>query len=107
MEGLLPPTLIEKVLGRVEVRVLFKVRGTTIAGSYVTQGKIVRNAKVRLLRDNAVVWEGKIAALKRFKDDVKDVAEGFECGISLDGYNDMKELDIIECYEIDEVKQKL
>ena len=66
-----------------------------------------RAAKMRLLRDGAVLWDGKIAALKRFKDDVKDVAEGFECGISLDGFNDLKEKDIIECYEIEEVKQKL
>ena len=62
---------------------------------------------MRLLRDGAVVWDGKIASLKRFKDDVEDVAEGFECGISLEGYNDLKEKDIIECYEVEEIKQKL
>ena len=107
MEGLLPPTLVEKSNGKAEVRQIFKVRNVAVAGCYVIQGAIKRTAKARLLRDNAVVWDGKLAALKRFKDDVKDVTEGFECGISLDGFNDMKEKDIIECYEIDEVKQKL
>ena len=107
MEGLLPPTLVERSNGKAEVRQVFKVKNVAVAGCYVVSGIIKRSAKMRLLRDNAVMWEGKIAALKRFKDDVKDVAEGFECGISLDGMNDMKEKDIIECYEIDEVKQKL
>jgi len=107
MEGLLPPTLIEKSNGKAEVRQVFKVKNVAVAGCYVVSGIIKRSAKMRLLRDNAILWDGKVAALKRFKDDVKDVAEGFECGISLDGFNDMKELDIIECYEIEEVKQKL
>jgi len=107
MEGLLPPTLVERSNGKAEVRQVFKVKNVAVAGCYVIAGIIKRSAKMRLLRDNAVLWEGKVAALKRFKDDVKDVAEGFECGISLDGFNDMKEKDIIECYEIDEVKQKL
>jgi len=107
MEGLLPPTLVERVNGRAEVRQVFKVKNVAVAGCYVVSGIIKRSAKVRLLRDGQVLWDGKVAALKRFKDDVKDVAEGFECGISLDGMNDAKELDIIECYEIDEVKQKL
>jgi translation initiation factor IF-2 len=107
MEGLLPPTLVERSNGKAEVRQVFKVKNVAVAGCYVVSGIIKRAAKMRLLRGTEVLWEGKVAALKRFKDDVKDVAEGFECGISLDGYNDMKELDIIECYEIDEVKQKL
>jgi translation initiation factor IF-2 len=107
MEGLLPPTLIEKQNGKAEARVLFKVKGVAVAGCYVLEGVIKRTAKARLVRDGAVVWDGKLAALKRFKEDVKDVPEGFECGISLDGYNDIKEKDIIECYEIEEVKQKL
>jgi len=107
MEGLLPPTLVERSNGKAEVRQVFKVKNVAVAGCYVVAGIIKRSAKMRLLRGTEVLWEGKVAALKRFKDDVKDVAEGFECGISLDGYNDMKELDIIECYEIDEVKQKL
>jgi translation initiation factor IF-2 len=107
MEGLLPPTLIEKRNGRAEVRVIFKVKGVAVAGCHVIDGVMKRSAKARLVRDGAVVWDGKMAALKRFKEDVKDVAEGFECGISLEGFNDLKEKDIIECYEIEEVKQKL
>jgi translation initiation factor IF-2 len=107
MEGLLPPTLIEKTNGKAEVRMIFKVKGVAVAGCHVIDGLMKRAGKARLLRDGAVVWEGKMAALKRFKEDVKDVAEGFECGISLDGFNDLKEKDIIECYEIEEVKQKL
>jgi translation initiation factor IF-2 len=107
MEGLLPPTLVEKANGRAEVRQLFKVKGVAVAGCFVTQGKITRGGKARLLRDNAVLWDGKVDALKRFKEDVKEVVEGFECGISLDGYNDIKEKDIIESYEIEEIKQKL
>jgi translation initiation factor IF-2 len=107
MEGLLPPTLIEKKNGQAEVRVIFKVKGVAVAGCHVIDGLMKRAAKVRLVRDGAVVWDGKMAALKRFKEDVKDVAEGFECGISLEGFNDLKEKDIIECYEIEEVKQKL
>jgi len=107
MEGLLPPTLVEKSNGKAEVRQIFKVRNVAVAGCYVIQGAIKRTAKARLLRDNAVVWDGKLAALKRFKDDVKDVQEGFECGISLDGFNELKDKDLIESYEIEEVKQKL
>jgi translation initiation factor IF-2 len=107
MEGLLPPTLVERSNGKADVRQVFKVKNVAVAGCYVIEGIIKRAAKMRLVRDGQVLWDGKVAALKRFKDDVKDVAEGFECGISLDGYQDMKEKDIIECYEIDEVKQKL
>ena len=98
---------MEKKLGQAEVRQVFKIKNSVVAGCYVTQGKILRAGQARLLRDGTVVWEGKIAALKRFKDDVKDVAEGFECGISLDGYQDIKEKDFVESYEIEEVKQKL
>jgi translation initiation factor IF-2 len=107
MEGLLPPTLVEKQNGKAEVRQIFKVKGTAVAGCYVTAGKIVRSAKARLLRDGAVVWDGKISSLKRFKDDAREVVEGFECGISLEGYNELKEKDVIECYEVEEIKQKL
>jgi translation initiation factor IF-2 len=107
MEGLLPATLIEKKVGQAEVRALFKIKGTVVAGSYVIQGKVQRSGQARLLRDGQMLWEGKLAALKRFKDDVKDVAEGFECGISLDGFSDIKEKDIVESYEIEEVKQRL
>jgi translation initiation factor IF-2 len=107
MEGLLPATLIEKANGKAEVRLVFKIKGLTVAGSYVIQGVIKRAGMARLMREGTMVWEGKIAALKRFKDDVKDVAEGFECGITLDGVTDIKEKDIVESYEIEEVKQKL
>ncbi len=107
MEGLLPAILVEKAVGKAEVRSVFKIRGVIVAGSYVIDKLIKRNAMARLVRGGERIWEGKIAALKRFKDDVKDVAEGFECGISLDGVTDIKELDIIECYEIEHVKQKL
>jgi len=107
MEGLLPPTLVEKQHGKAEVRQIFKVKGLAVAGCYVTEGKIVRSGKVRLVRDGVVSWDGKIASLKRFKDDVRDVAEGFECGISLENFNDLKEKDVLECYEVEEIKQKL
>jgi translation initiation factor IF-2 len=107
MEGLLPPTLVEKQNGKAEVRQLFKLKSTVVAGCYVTEGVIKRTARVRLVRDSVVVWDGKIASLKRFKDDAREVAQDFECGISLEGYNDLKEKDVIECYEIEEVKQKL
>ena len=107
MEGLLPPTLVEKANGKAEVRQTFKVRGQVIAGSFVIQGKVTRSAKARVVRDGNILWDGKMSALKRFKDDVKDVLEGFECGISLDGFNDLKEKDIIESYEIEEIKQRL
>jgi translation initiation factor IF-2 len=78
-----------------------------VAGSYVTDGKIVRNAQVRLLRDNVVVFEGKLSSLRRFKDDVKEVATGYECGISLENYNDIKIGDIIECFEMEKFAGKL
>jgi translation initiation factor IF-2 len=107
MEGLLPATLIEKLGGKAEVRQIFKIRNQIIAGCYVIQGTVRRSGNARVVRGGNVVFEGKIAALKRFKDDAKDVAEGFECGISLDGFSDLKELDIIESIEIEEVKQKL
>jgi translation initiation factor IF-2 len=108
MEGLLAPTLREKHLGRAEVRETFGVTKVgTIAGSYVIDGKIVRGAGVRLVRDSVVVWEGKMSSLKRFKDDVKEVATGYECGIGLENYNDLKVGDIIEAYEIESIKTTL
>jgi translation initiation factor IF-2 len=107
MEGLLPPTLVEKRDGKAEVRQIFKVKNVAVAGCYVTEGKIVRAGKIRLIRDGAVVWEGKIESLKRFKDDAREVPEGFECGISLEGFNDLKEKDILESYDVEEIKQKL
>ncbi|HSO38400.1 MAG TPA: translation initiation factor IF-2 [Labilithrix sp.] len=107
MEGLLPTTKLEKPSGKAEIRAIFKIRGVIVAGSMVTSGKILRGGFARLFRDGQAIWEGKIAALKRFKDDVKEVSEGFECGISLDGYSEMKEKDIVESFEIEEIKQRL
>ena len=108
MEGLLAPTYKEKGLGRAEVREIFSVpRVGTIAGCYVLDGKIVRNAKARLVRDSVVVWEGKLSSLRRFKDDVREVAAGYECGISLENFNDLKIGDIIEAYELEAVKTLL
>lgn len=108
MEGLLAPTLKEKELGRVEIRETFHVsRVGTIAGCFVVEGKIVRNAQTRLVRDNVVVWQGKLNSLKRFKDDVKEVGNGYECGIGLEKYNDIKIGDILEVFEIEEVKTSL
>lgn len=106
MKGLLAPQFKEVLLGHAQVRSVFKITGSgTIAGSYVTDGKMQRNASVRLLRDNVVVFEGKLSSLKRFKDDVREVATGYECGMSLEGYNDIKENDIIECYVNEEVER--
>ncbi len=97
MKGALDPEFEEKVIGQVEVRTTFKVSKIgTIAGSYVTEGKITRNSAVRLIRDGIVVYEGELNALKRFKDDAKEVAAGYECGITLEKFNDIKEGDIIE-----------
>jgi len=108
MEGLLEPTLKEKFLGRAEIREVFSVpKHGNVAGSYVLDGKMVRNSQVRLLRDNIVVYEGKMSSLRRFKDDVKDVAAGYECGISLENYNDIKPGDIIESFEIEKIATTL
>lgn len=108
MEGLLEPTFKEKFLGRVEIRDVFSVpKIGNVAGCYVTDGKMVRNAQVRLLRDNVVVYEGKMSSLRRFKDDVKDVASGYECGIGLENYHDIKVGDIIEAFEMEKIAGKL
>jgi translation initiation factor IF-2 len=108
MEGLLEPTLREKPLGRAEIREVFSVpKHGMVAGSYVLDGKMVRNAQVRLLRDNVVIYEGKMSSLRRFKDDVKEVAAGYECGISLENYNDIKIGDIFEAFEIEKIATKL
>lgn len=108
LEGLLEPEKSEEVLATVEVRETFKVpKIGTVAGCYVLDGKVVRNNKVRLLRDGFVVFDGSINALKRFKDDVREVEQGFECGMSLENFNDIKVGDIIESYIIVETKRKL
>ena len=102
--GMLKPTYTEVVLGQAEVRTTFKASKLgTIAGCMVTRGRIVRNASVRVLRDDVVVIDGKIGSLKRFKEDAREVLEGFECGILVDGFNDIKEGDVLEAYEIKEV----
>ena len=100
MEGLLEPTFREQVFGRVEIRQIFNIAGIgTIAGCSVTEGKIARGNLVRLLRDQVVVHEGKLASLKRFKDDVREVSSGYECGLSLEGYQDIKQGDVVEAFE--------
>ena len=106
MKGMLDPVYEEKVIGNAEVRQTFKVSNVgTIAGCYVLDGKVERNAGVRVIRDNVVIHEGKLASLKRFKDDVKEVTKGFECGIQIEKYNDLKELDVIEFFVMEEVKK--
>ena len=106
MKGMLDPIYEEKVIGNVEVRQVFKVSNVgTIAGAYVLEGKIERNAGVRVLRENVVIHEGKLVSLKRFKDDVKEVAKGYECGMQIENYNDLKEGDIIEVYIMEEIKR--
>ena len=104
MKGLLAPEYREVLLGHAEVRSVFKITGAgVIAGCYVTDGKVQRNAQVRLLRENVVVFEGKLSSLKHYKEDVKDMAAGFECGMSLDGHNDIKEGDVVECFIMEEI----
>ncbi len=108
LEGLLSPELKEQMLGIVEVREIFKVSKVgTIAGCYVTEGKIDRNNPIRIIREGVVIYDGAIGALKRFKDDVKEVASGYECGISIQGYNDLKIGDAFESYKITEEKRTL
>ncbi len=106
MKGLLDPEYKEVILGKVEIRATFKVPNIgTIGGGYVLEGKVLRNAEARLVRDGIVIYEGKISSLKRFKDDAKEVASGYECGIGLENYNDLKEGDIIEAFKMEEVKR--
>ena len=104
MKGMLEPEYREVLLGHAEVRNVFKITGSgIIAGCYVTDGKVQRNAGVRLLRDNVVVFEGKLSSLRHLKDDVKEMAAGYECGMSLEGHNDIKEGDVVECYIMEEI----
>jgi translation initiation factor IF-2 len=106
IKGMLAPKFKETLLGRAEVRQVFKVTGAgTIAGCYVTNGKITRQASVRLLRDSVIIHEGEISSLKRFKDDAREVANGYECGIGIEKYNDVKEEDIIEAFIIERVSE--
>jgi len=107
MKGMLDPEFKEEVLGKVEVRETFKVPNVgIIAGAYVQEGKVIRNAEVRLVRDGIVIHEGTISSLKRYKDDAKEVNQGYECGIGIENYNDIKEGDIIECFHMVEVERK-
>ncbi|MEN2464532.1 translation initiation factor IF-2 [Ornithinibacillus sp. JPR2-1] len=107
MKGLLDPEFEEKVIGQAEVRETFKVSKVgTIAGGYVTDGKLTRDAGIRLIRNGVVIFEGEIDTLKRFKDDVKEVAQNYECGITIKNYNDIKEGDIIEAFVMEEIERK-
>ncbi len=106
MKGMLDPKYEEKVIGNAEVRQTFKISNVgTIAGCYVISGKVERNAGVRVIRENVVIHDGHLATLKRFKDDVKEVTKGFECGIQIENYNDIKEGDVIEVYIMEEIKR--
>lgn len=108
LEGMLSPELREKLLGYAEIREVYNITGVgKVGGCMVTEGLVKRGAKIRLLRDNVVVHDGAIGQLKRFKDDVKEVKEGFECGISFENYNDIQKGDFIECYEIEEISKTL
>ena len=108
MEGMLAAKIEEKIVATVEIREIFKVSKVgTIAGCMVQDGKISRNSKVRLIREGIVVYTGVLGSLKRFKDDVKEVTKGYECGLNIANYNDIKVEDIVEAYEEVEVKQKL
>ena len=106
MKGMLDPEFEEKVIGNAEIRQTFKVSNVgTIAGCYVTNGKVSRNAGIRIIRDNVVIHDGKLISLKRFKDDAKEVASGYECGIQIENFNDIQEGDILEVYIMEEIKK--
>jgi translation initiation factor IF-2 len=108
LEGLLAPEKKEEITGTVEVREVFKVpKVGNVAGCHVQDGKIMRNNRVRVIRDGIQVFEGGLSSLKRFKDDVREVEAGFECGLGLEGYNDIKVGDVIEAFKIVETKRKL
>src|SRR5690606_13041197 len=108
LEGLLAPTKREQTVGTAEVRDIFRVpKAGTVAGCYVVEGKIRRSDRIRVIRDGVVIYEGNIGSLKRFKDDVREVASGYECGISVDNFNDIKVGDHLETYEIIEEKRRL
>jgi len=108
MAGLLEPVYNENIIGRADIKEIFHVSKVgTVGGCYVTDGKVERGANVRLLRDDVVIFDGKISSLKRFKDDVKDVSSGFECGVGLENYNDIKPGDVLEVYTLEETKAEL
>ena len=106
LKGMLAPKFTEIYLGKAEVREVFKISGVgQVAGCYVTEGKIIRNGKLRIYRDDVMICEGNVNQLKRFKDDVKEVAQGYECGISIEKFNDIKVGDFIECYQVEETRE--
>jgi translation initiation factor IF-2 len=108
LSGMLKPEERESILGEAEVRQTFRVpRLGVIAGCYLTRGTVRRNSKVRLIRDGVVVYEGRVGSLRRFKDDVAEVREGFECGIGLENFQDVKEGDVIEAFEVEEVARQI
>ena len=108
LEGMLEPEEVEEALGQAEVKELFRAsRVGTIAGCLVTEGKVTRTAQVRLVRDGTVVWTGRVGSLRRFKDNVQEVEEGLECGIVLEGYQDVKVGDVLEFFETKQVEQTL
>ena len=108
MEGMLSPEFKEEIVATAEIRETFKITKVgTIAGCYVTEGKINRNHKVRIIRDGIVVYSGELGSLKRFKDDVKEVQKGYECGLNIAKFNDIKEGDVVEAYEEVEVSRKI
>ena len=105
MKGMLSPKFEEVELGTVDVREVYKITGAgIIAGCYVTSGRVTRNAQIRLVRDGIVIHEGAIASLRRFKDDVKEVAQGYECGIGIEKYSDIKVGDTIEAFEMRQIE---
>jgi len=108
MVGMLAPVLREKVVGKAEVRKIFSIpKAGNIAGSFVIDGKISRKSQLRLVRDSVVLYTGKVGSLRRFKDDASEVAAGYECGLTIEGYNDLREGDIIEAFEIESIAPTL
>ena len=108
MEGMLSARIEEKIIGTAEIREVFKISKVgTVAGCYMLEGKLARTSKIRLIRDGIVIYSGELGSLKRFKDDVKEVQKGYECGLNVDRFNDIKVGDLVEAYEEVEVKQTL
>jgi len=106
MTGMLAPTFEENIQGRVEIRQIFTISKVLIAGAYVLEGKILNSSQVRVIRDGIVLHEGPLESLRRFKDDVKEVAAGYECGVTVDNFRDLKEGDILEAFTMEEIKPK-
>ena len=107
MSGMLAPKFKEVIQGKVEIRQVMKFSKVLVAGSYVLEGKVMNNSKIRILRDNVVILDGEIDSLRRFKDDVKEVAAGYECGLTIKDYRDFKEGDILEVYSMEEVSTSI